>query len=430
MSDTLQKFTSIAISLMLLLPNTVGAAVQNASQQEVAKIITSAESPADKSGMKEISLSVVSAMVLSEDLPRLQSLTQTGHDNALKEFRAEYTKWFNLISDDPKGMQIACKNAKEILIRKYKQELEALWPRRYILTHAEREQRVLLESKLFTLENIRLSEGKTIVVDTAIKNTKLISNLTADIMGREYVENISLQIAKSIDISGPHGYMGHSINSIRETVVYFLNDIVKTTRRAMHGSTLDKRLLNAAASENSVKVLARTITSREGQNAFYDFLNLLQYRLTRGGATLGIAGGAVIGIGLLFMTSSHASAHNISNSRLAISRELNATLNATPSLLSTKIITLKQVYGAPLVASVIAENSATMLPLVKQQFAAMQKPEVKAGAEYIFKEATAGTARLNAAKEAEFKRKQVITAVQDNTYVKTFNEKMKPLKLK
>ena len=60
----------------------------------------------------------------------------------------------------------------------------------------------------------------------------------------------------------------------------------------------------------------------------------------------------------------------------------------------------------------------------------MQKPEVKAGAEYIFKEATAGTARLNAAKEAEFKRKQVITAVQDNTYVKTFNEKMKPLKLK
>jgi hypothetical protein len=60
----------------------------------------------------------------------------------------------------------------------------------------------------------------------------------------------------------------------------------------------------------------------------------------------------------------------------------------------------------------------------------MQKPEVKAGAEYILQEARGGFARFDAAKEAEFKKKQIITAVQDNTYVHTFNEKMKPLKLK
>ncbi len=429
MSETLNKFTSIAVALMLLIPNTVGGAVNKPTQQEVAKLITSAESPADKSGMKEISLSIFGAIAMSQELPSLYSLVETGHSNALNEFRAEYTKWFNLISDDPKGVQIACKNARDILMRKYKTELDALWPRRYVLTHTERETRVLLESKLFTLENIRFLEGKGIVFDPALRNPQLISNLTADIMGREYVENISLQIAKSIDISGPHGYMGYSVKSVRETVIYFLNDIVKTTRRAVHGSTLDKRLINVAASENSVKVLARTISLREGQDAFYDFLNYLQFRLTKGGAALGVAGGAVIGIGLLFMTSSNASAHNISNSRLAISRELNATLQATPSLLSTKVITLKQVYGAPLVASVIAENSATMLPLLKKQFAAMQKPEVKAGAEYILAESR-DAARLNAAKEAEFKKKQVITAVQDNTYVRTFNERMKPLKLK
>lgn len=429
MRDTLNKFTSIIISAMLLIPNTVGAAGQNASRQEVAKLITSAESSSDKSGIKEISLSIFGAIFVSQELPSLASLVETGHTNALSEFRAEYTKWYNLIPEDYRATEIACKNARDILIRKYKKELDALWPRRYHLTHAERETRVLLESKLFTLENIRIVDSK-VVVDNALRKPQLISNLTADIMGREYVENISLQIAKSIDISGPHGYMGYSVNSVRETVIGFLDEIVRTTRRAVKGSTLDKRLVNVLASENSVSALARTISLREGQDAFYDFLNYLQFRLTKNGASLGIAGGAVIGIGLLFMTSSHASAHNISNSRLAISRELNATLQATPSLLSTKVITLKQVYGAPLVAAVISENSATMLPLLKKQFAAMQKPEVKAGAEYILQEARGGFARFDAAKEAEFKKKQIITAVQDNTYLRTFNEKMKPLKLK
>lgn len=429
MNDILNKIFSLFLAFILVSPSFAFAAGEgDMSQKDIAKLITSSESPSDKGHGRELALSIMGAMFVTEELPNLYKLVETAEGRALKEFKAEYSKWYNLMPEYYRAEQLACKNAREQLIARYQKEIDYLWERRYNMSAAERESRVLIETKMFLMENITYIKGRGIVINTSLKNPELISRLSMDIMGKNYVEEISARIAKSIDISGPHAYMGYSVRNIRETVIGFLNDIVKTTYRAVNGSTHEKRLINAAKSENSVKLLAKTIALHDGQDAFMDFLRKLEYRLEKD-PRLGIFAGAVIGIGFLFAASSNASAHNISNSRLAIARELKATLNATPSLLSTKVIALKNVYGTSLVSSIVYENRDAMLPLLKAQFALMKNPKVIAQTEILLN-GIEGAPSFNAERDAAIKKAQIITAVQDNTYVKRFNEKMAPLRLK
>ncbi len=428
MNKFLTKFTSIAISLMLIIPNTAFAAGRNASQREVAKLITSAESPSDKSGLKESALGILSAIFAKKELINITSIVDSGEALAVDEFEREYRKWFNLISDNPDARIIASKNAREVLIKKYKAELELLFPKNSHMNYSKRAGRVLLESKLFTVENIYYTKHGTIAVTDAIANSKVISKFSADLMTREYLESLSSDLAKAIDISGPHGYMGYSMRNIQETVASFLNDIVENSHKALHAGTYEKRVVAMASADRAIRAILRAVFVPEAKESFSHFLSYLRQTLKKGGP-LCLAGGAVIGIGLLFMASSNASAQNISNSRLAVSRELNATLNAAPSLLAAKVIALKQVYGTTLVSSVISENSATMLPLLKEQFAAMQRPEVKQYADYLLGE-TFDSANADAARDIAVKKAQVITAVRDNTNVRIFNEKMKSVKLK
>lgn len=426
MKHIFDKLTACIISMILITPSGLFAAgEQKTTQKDIARLITSAETPSDKSHGREITLSIMGSMIVLDELPNLGKIVADGERSTVLEFRTEFNKWYMLIKEDYRAQDIAFKNAKEILARKYKKEIDALWPRRYTMTLVEREKRVLWESKLFTLERLRLVKDRGIVLVKSIDNPKIINRFSMEIMGREMVEKTSLDIARAIDISGPHAYMGFSIKNIRETVIELLNDIVKTSYRSVNGSTLDKRVVAAAQAENATKVLARTISTESGQHAFYDFIRTLEYKLAKGGG-LAMAAGAVIGIGLLFTASSQASAKDISNSRLAISRELKATLNATPTLLATKVITLKNAYGAPLVSSIIYENKDAMLPLLKKQFANMRNPQVVDCVNELLGENAFDSAKM----ESEFKRNQVITAVRDNTYVKTFTEKMAPLKLK
>ena len=429
MKNILNKITACIISIILVTPSGVFAADQNTSEKEIARIITSSENKADKTYNKEITLSIMAAMAIAEKEPNLRNLLCKGHMDGLKEMQALFYKWEVLTREYPNHIDLAFKNAKDNLLAKYKKELDLLWEKRNNLTFAQREERIILESKVFAIERITfIKEKSALALDMSVK-PGVISDLAQRVVGKDFIEQVSLDITRSIDITGVHSYMGYNMNNVRETVIGFLNNIVDN--RYSERTALTKRTeLNAIAQADiNIDVIRRTMSTEKGKESFRKFLQVLNERLPKKVGVIGITAVAVIGGGLLLLGTSEAGAQTISNSRLAVSRELKSALSVTPSLLSTKIITLRNAYGVNVVSSVIYENRETMLPLVKRQFAAMQMPEVKAKAARLMKDLQ-GTEDFDAAKDAAFKKAQVITAVRDNTYVKAFNAKMAPLRLK
>jgi len=388
----INKIIACIISLMLVIPCDAFAAAKNINEKDIALLITSHQKSSDKTSRNEITLSMISAMAAANREPELEKFITQGEDEAFEEFATLNSKWEEIIPEYRNYAKVAFKNTKANLTEKYKKALQPLLNRKTALSIEEREQRILLESKLFTLDRIVFSErSQHFIITNSMANHAIISDLSKAIVGREFVEDVSLDIATSIDITGTHGYMGYSIRDIRETVIRFLNDIVEYRARAKMAPSFPMSLSCEAQADLNISAIKRTLSLERGRESFREFLRLLNRRLTNGGL-LGIGAVAVIGGALMLTGSSQASAQTVSNPRLFVARELKSTLQKTPSLMAVKTIVLRNTYGTDLVASVIYENKDSMLPLLKKQFADMDRPEVKAQAAAVIRQFGAASA--------------------------------------
>lgn len=189
----------------------------------------------------------------------------------------------------------------------------------------------------------------------------------------------------------------------RERVIGVQDDITKLVLKINADMTALQTAKGAQASqlaasiEASVSKLAAVkVPNSTLREAVTKFLEETVRILKGKGGILCMTALAVAGTALALLSSNETSTSVISNSRLAVTRIMNATYTETPELLFITTQQLKKKYGDAVVVDVVYENQEKYLPVLKFQSAVLQNKEIRNSANNIAKYIVSSTERNKA----------------------------------